>query len=293
MYRRYDAITYAQKCVEFSKAMKAVDPRIKLIMGDYYVFNPKLKEMLEIAGPYIDYVNNRGGDMKEMASDISILKEYNKLYNRDIQLCHSEFRAPTARNIGKVDGLNRLITDEKGSLQNLSTRWAYGMSIIDQLIQYQNFGEIFAFTNFTVYTDGYGESLININKDKATLSAAGRAYELLWKLNISQPVEIENAASDKNIVLQSAWNSDKTQFTLLVENFDGEEHICSFDISDLNTKFVPTQTLYKVWTDDPRAFNSPEDQNAIKSTQESVKLSSSKFKLMVPGNSVWALVFVK
>lgn len=293
MYRRYDAITYAQKCVEFSKAMKAVDPTIKIIMGDYYVFNPKLKEMLGIAGPYIDYVNNRGGDMKEMASDIAILREYNKLNGSDIQLCHSEFRAPTARNIGKVDGLNRLVTEEKGSLQNLSTRWAYGMSIIDQLIQYQNFGGIFAFTDFTVYTDGYGESLININKDKATLSAAGRAYELLWKLNISQPVKFENATSDDNIVLQSAWNENKTQFTILVENFDSGEHLCSFDISDLKTKFHSNQTLYKVWADSPKAFNSPRDQNAIKSSQESVKLSTSKFKLKIPGNSVWAIVFDK
>jgi hypothetical protein len=167
------------------------------------------------------------------------------------------------------------------------------MSIIDQLIQYQNFGGIFAFTNFTVYTDGYGECLININKDKAALSAAGRAYELLWKLNISQPVKIENGVSDNNIMLQAAWNENKTQFTILAENFDSREHICSFDISGLKTKFRSNQTLYKVWADNPKAFNSPKDQNAIKSTQEPVKLSTSNFRLVLPGNGVWAIVFEK
>ena len=94
-------------------------------------------------------------------------------------------------------------------------------------------------------------------------------------------------------MLQAAWNEKKTQFTILAENFDSREHICSFDISDLKTKFHSNQTLYKVWADDPKAFNSPEDQNAIKSTQESVKMSASKFSLTIPGNGVWAIVFEK
>jgi alpha-L-arabinofuranosidase len=291
MYRRYDAITYAEKCIEFSKAMKAVDPTIKIIMGDYFVYNSKLKEMLELAGPYVDIINNRGGSMKEVASDMAIVKEYNKTHQRNIQMCHSEFRAPTARNIGGVDGQNRLQTEEKGSLQNLSVRWAYGMSVIDQLIQYQNLGGDYAFTNFTCYTDSWGESLININKDAPTLSAAGRAYELLYKLNISLPVKIESVTTDRNLVLQAAWNANKTQFTILVENFDNKEHACTFDISDLKTKFETRQILYRIGAESSKAFNSPANQNAIKSTKEEVKFSSTKFDLNVLPNGVCAVVF--
>ncbi len=293
MYRRYDAITYAHLAVEFSKAMKAVDPSIKTIMGDYYIFNPKLKEMLEIAGPYIDFVNNRGGSMKDMQSDLAILKEYNKLHKTDIRLCHTEFRAPPARNMGEVDGLNRLITEEKTSLQNLSTRWAYGMSIIDQMIQYQNLGEQFAFTNFTNYTDAWGENLINVTKEGVHLSSAGKAYEFLWKLQINLPVKFETASPDTNIVLQTAWNSDKTKFTILVENFDTKDHTCSFNISDLKTKFKPTQQVFKVWAPSVNTFNSPKDWDAIKSTVGVSKISSQKFELKVKGGSVMAVVFEK
>jgi hypothetical protein len=110
---------------------------------------------------------------------------------------------------------------------------------------------------------------------------------------ISNPVKIENGASDNNIMLQAAWNENKTQFTILAENFDNREHICSFDISDLKTKFSSNQTLYKVWADNPGAFNSPKDQNAIKSAQESVKMSATKFKLSIQGSAVLAIVFEK
>ncbi len=49
-YRRFGWEEYARRCVEYSKAMKSVDPDIKLVMVGYWKFNNNLKEMLEIAG---------------------------------------------------------------------------------------------------------------------------------------------------------------------------------------------------------------------------------------------------
>ena len=84
-YRKFDAISYAKRCVTFAKAMKAKDPTIKIAMGNYWVFNKKFKEMLDIAGPYIDLITNRGGTIEEMHNDIAILKEYNKKHGTDIK----------------------------------------------------------------------------------------------------------------------------------------------------------------------------------------------------------------
>lgn len=61
-YRRFDAITFANRCVEFSKQMKKVDPTIKIAVGNYWCYNKKFKEMLEILGPHIDLITNRGGE---------------------------------------------------------------------------------------------------------------------------------------------------------------------------------------------------------------------------------------
>ena len=79
-YRRFDAVTYANRCVDFAKAMKAKDPSIKIAVGNYWLFNKKFKEMLEIVGPYVDLITNRGGTPEEMRADIVILDAYNKAH---------------------------------------------------------------------------------------------------------------------------------------------------------------------------------------------------------------------
>jgi alpha-L-arabinofuranosidase len=291
MYRRYDAITYANKCVEYAKAMKAIDPSIKLIMGDYWVFNKKLKEMLEIAGQYIDLVNNRGGDIKEQASDIAIIREYNKSHNRNIQLCHSEFRAPTERFSGGVDELNRPGSNDNESLQNKSTHWAFAMSVVNQCVQFQNFGGDYAFLNFTSLNDTWGENLINIAKEKVYLSAAGRAFQFLNKLNIAYPLQIDNKDVDIDIVLQAAWSTDKKQFTLVILNFGDKEKNCSFDIKSLNSKFKNEQRFIKVYAPSLKSFNSFQNTGVIQNEDKTVKLPTNNFAVKVKAFSANAYVF--
>jgi hypothetical protein len=222
MYRTMDAITYANKCAEFSKAMKAIDPSIKTIMGDYWIYNQKLKEMLEIAGPFIDFINNRGGNMKIQTADMAIVREYNKKNNRSIQMCHTEFRAPLERAAGGSDELNRVQRKRNESIQNMSARWAFGMSVIDQFIQFQNFGGDYGFLNFTSLNDTWGENLINTAKEGVYLSSAGRALEFLNKLPISYPVMIPDRDKDQDVLLQAAWNPDKTEFILVALNFSSD-----------------------------------------------------------------------
>ena len=48
--------------------------------------------MLEIVGPYVDLITNRGGTPEEMRADIVILDAYNKAHGTDIKLCHTEFQ---------------------------------------------------------------------------------------------------------------------------------------------------------------------------------------------------------
>lgn len=291
MYRSMDAITYANKCVEYSRAMKAVDPGIKIIMGDYFVYNPKLKEMLAIAGPYIDFINNRGGDMKAMAADIAIVHEYNKINHRNIQLCHSEFRAPSERNSPGADGLNKVENKENESLQNMSVRWAYGMSVIDQLLQYQNFGGDFAFVNFTNYNDTWGENLINTAKEGAYLSSAGRAMEFMNKLQIAWPLAISNKNSDPDILLQAAWDLKKTQFTLVAVNFSGKEKEVQFDISGLQAKFSGQKKYLSVYAEKSTDFNSPKNINKVKTENKTVTISKEHFRPRLKPYSANAWVF--
>lgn len=291
MYRRFDAITYANKCVEYAKAMKAVDPGIKVIMGDYFVFNSKLAEMLEIAGPYIDFVNNRGGNMKEMSADIALVNAYNLEHNKDIKLCHSEFRAPTERNSGGTDGLNRAENKKEESLQNMSVRWSYGMSVIDQMIQYQNLGGMFSFAEFTNYNDTWGENLINTTKEGVYLSSAGRAMAFLNRLPIAYPLAVDNKNVDPDVVLQAAWDAEKKHFTLMVLNFSGTEKNKLFDISELHTKFWEEQKNFSVYAEKLTDFNSPANNNKIKMEEKLVKLTKTRFNMRLKPYSANAWIF--
>ena len=160
-YRRFDAVTYANRCVDFAKAMKAKDPSIKIAVGNYWLFNKKFKEMLEIVGPYVDLITNRGGTPEEMRADIVILDAYNKAHGTDIKLCHTEFRAPVTRNEGNTDGLNQKDTGGEETLFNASIRWGFAMNMVEQYIAYQNMGGSFFTANYTNLSDGWGECLIN------------------------------------------------------------------------------------------------------------------------------------
>jgi len=293
MYRTMDAITYAHKCVEFSKAMKAIDPTIKTIMGDYWIYNPKLKEMLEIAGPYIDLINNRGGNIAMQSADMEIIREYNRKNNRSIQLCHTEFRAPLERiaGVSGADELNRVKRTRKESLQNMSARWSFGMSVLDQFIRFQNFGGDYAFLNFTSLNDTWGENHINTAKEGVFISAAGRAQEFICKLPVAYPLEIPDKEKDRELIIQAAWNTDKTRLTLRLLNFSSAVKQCQIDISDLKTRFAPTQKYLLVYSDDIKNYNSPTDKNKIISTENKSSISGSRFKLELKPYSANGWVF--
>ncbi|MBO3799676.1 MAG: hypothetical protein FGF52_01250 [Candidatus Brockarchaeota archaeon] len=56
-----DAETYAQKVIEFAKAMRSIDPSIKLIAVGWFRGGSKgmvwNRKVLEVAGDYIDYLS--------------------------------------------------------------------------------------------------------------------------------------------------------------------------------------------------------------------------------------------
>jgi len=206
-------------------------------------------------------------------------------------MCHSEFRAPLVRSNGGSDGLNRVAVKEKNSRQNMSVRWSFAMSVMDQLIQFQNFGGDYSFLNFTSLNDTWGENLINIAKEGAFISSTGKAYEFLNKLEISWPLSVESKNKNADIVLQAAWNTDKTKFTLIALNFSGQVKECSFDISDLKTKFITLQKHFLVYADSDKDFNSPDDHNKIKSIEDKVTFLKYDFTSKLKPFSANAWIF--
>jgi alpha-N-arabinofuranosidase len=244
-YRRMDALTYARKCVEFSRAMKKVDPTIKTIMDCYWVYHGALKEMLKIAGKDIDLVNNRGGNIAELGGDLVVLADYNRINNRDIRLCHSEYRAnnydlPTDSTPTKTkdNGLNSPgNNDEKDTSIAKASRWSYGLSVLCDYLDFQGFGGGFQFANFTGYNDGWGEGLINCAKSRVYPSAAGEAFNFLHQQGMTWPLALNVAQSSPLIRTQAAWDAKKQTLVLFALNLSSTPRTITWDLASLGTKF--------------------------------------------------------
>jgi alpha-N-arabinofuranosidase len=286
-YRKFDAITYAHKCVEFSKAMKKVDPTIKLIMGNYFIYGPKLNEMLEIAGQYIDVINKREDlPFEEYQKTLDIINAYNKIHATQITMCDTETTFPSKadNNNGSVDGLNHQIGDDKTSVLNKAVRWAHGMSGIKNYIKFQNLGGDFIFANYWAYVNSYGENLLNVTKENVFVSAPGKAYRFMELTNLSVPVKVISAA-DKDVLVQAGWSKEKNKFIVIVLNYTDQTLSRNFDLTQLHIKSLKCNNSYSVFAKNMDDFNSPEHPDMIKSETSRSDINGMKFSLTAKPNS--------
>ncbi len=266
MYRRFDAITYAQRSVEFSKAMKAVDPSIKIIMGNYWAYHPAFKKMLEIAGPHIDLVVNRGGSLKEMQADAALLQHYNAAHGRDITLCDSEYNAREFDPVAKSVSAAALAVLEGGALQPVrkaddtrsyfdqKCRWTYALGVVSDIMDFHNLGGDLHFINFFCTMDFWGANLLNCAKDKVFLSATGEAFSFLKDQPIAWPVAVANTKGDPTFKTSAAWNQARTDLTVLIVNYAGKEKTFSVDLAGFKPGFQPAFTVDRISAPGPDAF---------------------------------------
>ena len=261
-YRRLDAITYARRCVEFSRAMKAVDPTVQIIMGCYWVYHKALNEMLEIAGPDIDLINNRGGNIAELRGDLAVIARYNKEHQRNIGLCHSEYRANDydlpveKKETGDGGGLNQPKSgDTTETLLAKASRWSYGLSVLSDFLEYQDFGGAFRFANFTNYVDGWGENLINCAKSRVYPSAAGQAFSFLQRQHMSRPLTAGCSGDSSLVRVKAAWDSGRTAMIVFTLNLGSRPEQMTVDLSQTGCTFREDASGSTLFAASPKVFN--------------------------------------
>lgn len=221
-YRRMGAIEYAKRCVEYGKAMKAVDPDIKLVMIGYWTYNRSLADMLKIAGPYIDVITNRSLSEAELQNDIKVINQYNRANGTSIKLCNTEWLAPCDWENYSVDGLNVQKMPNQMSFQENQITWNYAMNAIRVLFMFQRLGGDFLFSNFNNMANTWGQNIVECPKDTVFISAAGRAFELMSRSNVSWVLKSEPDKEMKGLHFQTGISSDGKQLIVYVLNFNLE-----------------------------------------------------------------------
>lgn len=259
--RRFGALEYARRCVDFARAIKAVDPTAKFVMVGYFQISI-LAQMLEIAGESIDGITDRALGESELLKDLEIIRAYNKVHHRSVFLCNTEWIAPqTVKDILPGAVLNPG-EELNGPLPNRRIRWGYAMTSAAELLCFQRLGSDFLWANFNNTANTWGGNVIECAKEGVWLSAAGCMFELMTTSPAAWPLAHEAIKTDPLVLFQSAWNTDRKKLVLQILNFGTDKVAASFDLRALRFT-VSKAELYRLWADSLQARNTLSNPEAI------------------------------
>ncbi|HOW72051.1 MAG TPA: hypothetical protein PKY77_15735 [Phycisphaerae bacterium] len=284
-YRRFGPIEYAKRCVEFAREMKKVDPSIKVIMAGYESYRPTLPQMLAEAGDAIDLASDRGTGEAYLREVLKVIAEYNAAKQQDVQLCNTEWLAPLD-NVPFISDKGREPQPAEKTIQNRQIRWAYAMNLVRQFLVFQRLGGDFVFANFNNMANTWGQNVIECPKERAFLSAAGRAFELVSQSPAAWPLKLQGYEETPNLVAQVAWDVRRQALVFNVVNSGATYLVVPFNLAALKpvvTK-VDISTLHAA---SPATFNSVSDPEAVdrEDTRKPV-VNLENFVLEVPPFSV-------
>jgi len=218
-YRKFGPREYAARCVEFSRAMKAVDSRVKTVMVGYGPYHACLREMLDIAGKDIDYLTDRETTEAGLRADLAVLSEYNRAHGTSIKLCNTEWLAQMSDVPVKPDAYNIQPQSPENTMQNRQIRWRYAMNVANTLLMFQRLGGEFAWANFNNFANTWGQNVLECPKEGVFLSAAGRVFELLSACGAAWPLNITVTTPAADVVCQAAWDLERRRLVIVVLNY--------------------------------------------------------------------------
>ncbi len=270
-YRRYGYEEYAKRCVEFSKAMKAADPAIQLVMVGYHTFNSNLREMLEIAGQYIDLVADRSVDETVLKKDLEIINAYNKMHGTSIRLCNTEWWAqfPKERIVVSPQDPSRV------SDHQVKILWNYAMNVASRLLLFQRLGGDFEFANFNNLCNTWGQNIIECPKDTVIISAAGKVFELMSRSKSAWVLTTDTLASAKGVIVQSTTNLNKDRLIFYLLNYNQGQSLINLDLSAFKVTSNEA-TVRTVFSDNPLGSNAVSVKNKVLSAEQFIRMRNTK-----------------
>jgi alpha-L-arabinofuranosidase len=287
--RRLGAIEYAARCVDFGKAIKAVDPTVKLVMIGYG-FEPTLPRMLEMAGEWIDGITDRALAEDALRRDLEIIDAYNKAHGRSVFLCNTEWISwQTVKEI--LPGANLGPGEElEGTLQNREVRWGFAMTAVAELLLFQRLGGDFLFANFNNLANTWGQNVIECAKEGVWLSAAGRAIEMLTGSPAAWPLAHTVKHGHPNMLFQAAWDRDKKNLVLYVLNFGKEKTRLALQWRALPFKAGQAE-ISTLWAESLQTQNTLSNPDAIRRADRAEKVKGGTgFRQNIPACSVCLIV---
>ncbi len=240
--RWMSAEEYAELVVRYSKAMKALDPTIKIGMVTYD-FTDKVPAMLEIAGKHIDFFADRD-DYEDGRLDmmIGLLENYNQKNNTAIKYCNTEWQVhPYGAKNPKDEVDEQFLYGHKTEIKRsmvLGT-WYCGLKAAGYLMDWQRKGSIVDFVNYNNFSNTHGQAVLETPKEGAYLTAPGKLYELISRTPAKWPLKIEEYKANRTDMLQVqvAFSAERDSLVLYALNRTDSIKYLDINLSALDIKY--------------------------------------------------------
>ncbi len=197
-HRWFTAEEYAKTCVLYSKAMKAVDPSIKIGMISYCFSDEALEKMVMIAGEHIDFLADRGFEEKDLENKIRIITEYNKAHKTDIKYCNTEWLPLNGADVYNMVPRSQTKTNKC----YMFSKWSYALDGAATLMMWQRHGGIVDFVNFNNLANTHSQSVIETPKEGAYITGPGMMMHRFAKTKAYRTLQIENYHPDRKDPIQ-------------------------------------------------------------------------------------------
>ncbi len=285
-FRKCGPREYAQRCVAFSRAMKAVDPRVQTVMVAYGPYHVRLKDMLAIAGRDIDYITDRATDEAALRADLAVLEEYNRAHGMSVKLCNTEWLAQMSDVPVKPDDYNVQPHSPENTMQNRQIRWRYAMNAANTLLMFQRLGGEFAWANFNNFANTWGQNVLECPKERVFLSAAGRVFELFSDCGAVWPLASTMTPASAEVIGQAAWDSEWRTLVILVLNYRHESVVMNCRLNELERRFIDAE-ICSLSADSLAAHNALANPHAItRNEQRSAVAADNAIETTLPPFSV-------
>ena len=229
IHRWFHGDEYAEACVMYSRAMKAVDPTIKIGMISYCHGGKALERMVEIAGMDIDFLADRGFDEGELQFKLGIIDRFNKAHGTNIRYCNTEWLPLNGADVCNMVPRSEL----RHNKCFMFSKWSYALDAAAILMMWQRYGQSIDFINFNNWANTHAQSVIETPKEGAFVAASGMMLHRFAHTEAYQTLQIEgyHAKRDDAVQVQLSINEAGDALVLNLLNRSEEDDEVELDLS--------------------------------------------------------------
>lgn len=229
VHRWFSPEEYALECVKYSKAMKAVDPSVKIGMAAYCYDRGLLGKMIEIAGADIDFLADRGIEESDLEFKLDLISKYNSAHGTDIKYCNTEW---LPLNGADVDNMVPKPDSRKNKCFMFS-KWSYGLDAAAEMMMWQRHGGAIDFINFNNLANTHAQSVIETPKEGAFVTAPGMIMHMFAVTKAYRTLVLDDYHPERTdpVQVQLSVNKEGDALVLNVLNRSESDGFLELDIS--------------------------------------------------------------